>query len=118
MTPSTISYINKNTELKEDNMKLKTATAQLQEELEKVKAELTQIYINLNNADQIPATSIPAKNLTSTVPTGSITEVQDLLSSTEPKLTNSNEATLQDRLAKEPIKLANSYKIPELIFDI
>jgi hypothetical protein len=107
-----------NTELKEDNIKLKTATAQLQEELEKIKAELTQIYINLNNADQIPATSIPAKDSTSTVPTGSVTQVQDLLSSTEPQLTNSNEATLQARLAKELIKLANSYKIPELTFDI
>jgi uncharacterized phage infection (PIP) family protein YhgE len=38
-------------ELQQDNQKLRTATAQLQEELAKIKEELTQIYVNLNNAE-------------------------------------------------------------------
>jgi len=54
--------------------------AQLKEELEKVKAELTQIYLNLNDADQTPRVAVPPNDPPNHCPTASTNEVQDLLS--------------------------------------
>jgi hypothetical protein len=109
-----------NTELQEDDRKLRTATAQLKEELDKVKAELTQIYHNLNNAE---VSSNPKGRL---LPTNAqpVDKVHDLLSapSNTPHLLDtenkSKDISLQAKLAKELIKLASSYKIPELTFDV
>jgi uncharacterized protein YdcH (DUF465 family) len=113
-----------NSELQEDNRKLQTATAQLQEELAKVKAELTQIYLNLDNAEKASNSNVedpprPADTTTS------VQQIQDLLSSTtvpptsyDMKIFNTDENALQAKLAKELIKLANSYKIAELTFDV
>jgi hypothetical protein len=110
-----------NTEMKEDNLKLKTATAQLQEELDKVKAELTQINLNLNKMEQTPRTTPPITGPQMTH-TATTTYIQDLFPPSpnlDTKRNNvSDEATLQAKLAKELIKLANSYKFPELTFDI
>lgn len=117
-----------NSELQEDHKKLQTATAQLQEELRMVKAELTQIYSNLNNdIDKSPRAST-STNTDFVLPnTASTNDIQDLLSLVEPTpkpvdvfdwLDNANAATLQAKLAKELIKLTNSYKILDLTFDI
>jgi hypothetical protein len=121
-------FLYENTELKEDNVKLQTATAQLQEELDKVKAELTQIYLTLNDtADQTPRAVVPPNDTTTKKITASANEVQDLLALINTpskhqdvfdKVDNANEATQQAKLAKELIKLATSYKIPELTFDV
>lgn len=73
-------FLYEHTELKEDNVKLQTAMAQLKEELEKVKAELTQIYLNLNDADQTPRVAVPPNDPPNHCPTASTNEVQDLLS--------------------------------------
>jgi hypothetical protein len=122
-----------NTELQEDNRKLQTATAQLQEELAKVKAELTQIYLNLDNTDKAsnngagdPSQSVHATTSVRIADsTASVQQIRDLLSSTtvppksdEMKIFSTDENVLQAKLAKELIKLANSYKISELIFDV
>jgi seryl-tRNA synthetase len=117
-----------NSDLQKDHQKLQTATNQLKEELEKVKNELTQIYSNLSNVEKSPPRASASTNtdfiLSTTAPAN---EVQDLLSSVipPPKSTNvfdqtenTTDATLQAKLAKELIKLANSYKVPELTFDI
>jgi len=109
-------FLYENTELKEDNIKLQTATAQLQEELDKVKAELNQIYLNLNDiADQTPRAAVPPNDTTTQKITASANEVQDLLSLINTpskhqdkfdKVDNANKATQQAKLAKELIKLA------------
>jgi DNA repair exonuclease SbcCD ATPase subunit len=119
-----------NSELQEDNQKLRTATAQLQEELAKVKEELTQIYNSLHNEESTKSTSrasIPGVMTAHPHQTASPNEIQDLLSSThlspKPKDLKSlsqqpEDNVLQAKLAKELIKLATSYKIQELTFDI
>jgi hypothetical protein len=121
-----VLYYN-NSESQEDHRRLQTATAQLQEELGKVKAELTQIYENLNNIEKTLRITT-STNTDFIIPnTASINDIQDLLSLTDPiakpvdvfdRLDNAADATLQAKLAKELIKLANSYKIPELTFDV
>jgi hypothetical protein len=116
-----------NSELQDDNKKLQTATAQLQEELEKVKTELTQLYINLNNAERTPKATTPATTDFARNNTVSSNEIQDLLSldirPSKPvdifdRLDHASDAAQQAKLAKELIKLANSYKVPELTFDV
>jgi hypothetical protein len=118
-----------NSELQEDHKKLQSATQQLQEELAKVKAELTKIYQNLSSEDKTPRTSLPAVSNSNQNVTASTNDVKDLLSTTNfvPQVKPidlmdpsgiSSDATLQAKLAKELIKLANSYKIPELTFDV
>jgi hypothetical protein len=121
-----VLYYN-NSESQEDHRRLQTAMAQLQEELGKVKAELTQIYENLNNIEKTLRITT-STNTDFIIPnTASINDIQDLLSLTDPiakpvdvfdRLDNAADATLQAKLAKELIKLANSYKIPELTFDV
>jgi transposase InsO family protein len=112
-----------NTELQEDKRRLQTATVELQEELAKVKAELTEIYNNLNHAKNASPPPIAP------VPTASSSEIQDLLSSLNvAKLDDSvniksteiisADHVLQAKIAKELIKLASSYKIQELTFDV
>lgn len=117
-----------NSELQKDRKKLQTAMAQLQEDLERVKAKLTQIYTNLNNVEKTPPRASTSTNTDFILSnTTSTNNVQDLLSSVVPppkpvdifdRIDNANNATLQAKLAKELIKLANSYKIPEFTFDI
>jgi hypothetical protein len=114
-----------NTELQEDNKKLKTATAQLQEELEKIKDKLTQLYLHLNNTEVTPRTMIPSPSLlVPQEPLLPMNDIQDLLNAPSNIVALFNNidieqaATIQAKLAKELIKLANSYKIPELTFDV
>jgi len=116
-----------NSELQEDHKKLQTATAQLQDELGKIKAELTQIYANLNDIEKTPRASTSTNTDFIFPHTASTNGIQDLLSLVDPptkpvdifdRLDNVTDATLQAKLAKELIKLANSYKIPELTFDV
>jgi len=118
-----------NSELQQDNQKLRTATAQLQEELAKIKEELTQIYVNLNNAEPTPQTprTTTYKTTSTSQPTASPKEIEDLLSSinvmskpqdTQPSHHIAEDNVIQAKLAKELIKLANSYKIQELTFDV
>jgi uncharacterized protein YdcH (DUF465 family) len=112
-----------NSELHEDNRKLQTATVELQEELAKVKAELTQLYNNLNQAENAPSPPI-----TPVEPVSSSKTQDSLPSSNRAKFSDSviaissaiilEDHVLQAKLAKELIKLASSYKIQELTFDV
>jgi hypothetical protein len=88
-----------------------------------VKAELTQLYNNLNQAENAPSPPItPVEQVSSS-------KTQDSLpSSNRAKFSDSviaissaiilEDHVLQAKLAKELIKLASSYKIQELTFDV
>jgi len=144
MTDDPFDYVlyYQNSELQEDNKKLQTATAQLHAELAKAHEELTLIYTAINNTKidgaipQLPSDKISASTaspadvhdlLLSSVNIQSKIETQEQLAQNEfqssllmadHNLKGTGNHVLQAKLAKELIKLANSYKILELTIDI